>query len=178
MKKILALTLCFVLVLSFAACGKKNEEKKEDKIDLDYYIRLGKMPECEFTLGVKGSDIIKDKSEEEYMMQEGFAHVLIAIDNVNYYYDKGDETETVNLIASFNGAFGFKQGEQKSVIIDKLAKSDLNAKEEPLSEDETYFFPVSGNFTGVKYTYGDNTACFVFNAAGTLAACSLYTNAN
>ena len=172
MKKILCLILALSTVLCFASCGKKETEKKEEteKIDLEYYVKMGKIPECDYVLGTEASEIASNEDAEQ---SEGFRYICTAYNNVNYYYEKESESEKITYIVSYNGAFGFTIGATNTQITTTLAKSDLNAKEEPLEEDETFFIPVNGSFTGIKYTYGEYTLCFVFNG-GILCAATIY----
>lgn len=173
MKKIVCLLMCLCLVFSFAACGKdgKKEEKKEEKgetVDLEYYVRLGKIPECDYVIGAAVDDIIE---QEGAYAEPGEERYQVTYNNVYYYYQH--DVRTVEYIVSFNGAYGFSIGTTNSQLKAELAKGDMNAKEEPLSEEEPFFIPAPGNFTGIKYTYGDHTTCFVFNN-GVLCACTMY----
>ena len=46
MKKLFSLVLVFVIVFSFTACGKKDTSSDINSVDIEYYAKLGQIPEC------------------------------------------------------------------------------------------------------------------------------------
>lgn len=173
MKKLICFSLALILVFSFCGCGGKKG-KSEDVIDLEYYINLGQMPEAKFSLGAKADDVLASAPKtEEGIASEMGERTAIDIDNIRYYYTTAKKDKGIDYIVSFNGGYGFSQGDVKSEIQKTLSKADLNAKSEPLNEKELFFFPVSGDFDGIKYSFGENTACFVFDN-DQLCAVALY----
>ncbi len=179
MKKTLCFLVVFALLLSFCAC--KNDKKSatdEDVVDLEYYINLGQMPESKFPLSANADEVINSAGEDEGEKVEPYQtgkRTAINIDQMRYYFDTDKKAEGINYIVSFDGGYGFKQGEPKSELQKTLSKRDLNAKPEVLSQEETFFFVVSGEFEGIKYSFGENTACFIFDN-DQLCAVALYKN--
>lgn len=189
MKKALCLVLCLLFVFTLCACGSKDK-KGEDTVDIEYFVKNGKIPECEYALGVSANEITEKldgasntaQSDEEanfdeplYTTMEKGNRTGIITDTISYFYDTKDKNKTVNYIVSYSGACGFNQGDMKQSITDTLKKGDLNAKPETLSAEETFFFPVTGEFEGIKYSFGENTLCFIFDS-DQLCACALYKN--
>ena len=182
MKKIICLLLAVCTALMFAACGKPSaKDDNSDTVDLEYYIKLGKMPESKYDLGASFEDIkaAADEEAEEPLTLSAPDRTGINYQNFNYYYDDIDSEKKISYIVSFAGAYGYTQGTLSEKIKSDLSKRDLNAKEEALTEDETFFIPIKGEFTGIKYTFSDssmdgvNTVCFVFEN-GALCAAALY----
>ena len=71
MKKIIAFSLCLIMLLSFSACGEKND-KSQDKVDLEYYAKLGQIPEVPYKLGTDCEKLEKELSDayEEYLSDD------------------------------------------------------------------------------------------------------------
>ena len=165
MKRVFCALLAALLLISLTGCGKKA--KPPVTIDLEYFVRLGKIPECGLVLGASAAEFEREaqtflKADRLFLEKEG----------VLYCCDEGDETRTVKYIVSYNGAYGFPAGTEVSIITEELAKGDMRAPELPLEQKEL-FWADEGEYTGIKYTYGVNTACFVFSE-GKLYACAMY----
>lgn len=181
MKKITALLLCLAVALLFCGCSKSDKKENGDTVDLEYYVKLGRMPECEFSLGTGADEVLKkyeetmktEDGEELYSTYKQGNRTCISTEDLLFFYDTADKEKKINYIVSYGGAYGFEPNCILEQITNELKKGDLNAPETELSEEETFFFPVSGGFTGLKYSFGENTACFVIDN-NMLCACALY----
>lgn len=171
MKRIVCLMLAALMLICFAGCKDKKAEEKpvEETVDLEYFVRQGKIPECDFTVGAKGEEIA---GKQGAVINEGFRYICIAYNNTSYYYEKEAADDTVTCLVSFNGAYGFEMGTAVYEITSKLANGNMKAEPQKLTEDDTFFMPVQEDYDGIKYTYGDHTVCFVFRD-GALCACSM-----
>ena len=99
MKRILSLILCLTLVFVFAACGEKEKEKQQEKIgiDVEYYAKLGKIPEFKYKLGDNGETAAKEveKSLENSTdhhdgycnVYEGDKKTTVDVSGASFVYD-------------------------------------------------------------------------------------------
>ena len=178
MKRIVCFLLVFVLAFSFTACGKDKDNKKENAVDIEYYAKLGKIPECDVAIG-KDIEELKDELSKEaaddheafYDIQEGDKTVLIHDGKHNFYYVKGKEKDGISYIVSYEDAFGFEIGEISVTV--KEALGEIEFAEEKLSQDNAFFVFGAQNGSVIKCEIEKYTVMFVFDD-NALCATAIY----
>lgn len=176
-KRILSFLFALILAFTFTGCENK-EEKKGNSVDIEYYARLGKMPECDYSLGADAQtvkdEIAKASEQEEhivYEVVEGKNNVLINNGAFEYYYKKANESEGITYIVNRDVAYGFETG---TVILEvKEALADYDFTEEELTEENGFFMFSTENGSVLKYEFKENTVMFVFQD-NSLCATALY----
>jgi hypothetical protein len=182
MKKAICLILSLVCAFTLVGCGKDNDTKN-DKIDLAYYAKLGQMPEAKYTLGANPDQVIDEldgineqeeaehqadpndthgHDEEEFYLEvvEGEKNVLIDNGNICYYYTKANKDKGVSLIVSYGDAFGFSLG---TVILElKNSLPSVEFTEEELSDENAFFASYVLDGTVLKAEFENSTILFVF----------------
>lgn len=179
MKRIICLILSVLMLFSVTACGKEKKNNGS-KIDLEYYVKLGKIPESEYHIGAKAQEIKEklkaaaEKSEhghEVYDVIEGEENVLIDGGLYNYYYKKANENKGISYLISYDTAYGFNIG---SIIIEvREAFKDIKFKEEPLNDKNSFFLPGATEGTVLTTVISDYTLSFIF-IDNALCATALY----
>lgn len=179
MKKFLCILLSLLLLFSFTSCGDK-EKQSGSEIDLEYYVKLGQIPESEYQIG-SDPEVIKEKLKEYaenpehdhavYDVIEGENNVLIDGGLYNYYYKKANKSNGISYLISYDTAFGFEIGD---VIIEvKDAFDGIEFKEEPLTEENSFFLPASSEGLVLTTEISNHTVSFVF-VDNALCATALY----
>lgn len=180
MKKILSFLLAFVLILSFAGCGKEEKNKNENGIDIEYYANLGQMPELKYSLGEEvekvKSELSKaaesdESAETVYSLQEGENNVLIDNGEICYYYKKADPEKGIGYIVNYGTAYGFEIGTVTVEIKEALA--DYSFKEEALTDENAFFMFGTESGSVIECEFKGNTVLFVFEDSS-LCATALY----
>lgn len=185
MKKILSFLLVFALLFSLTACGKeKKVDKQDDGIDIEYYAKLGQIPEIEYTLG---SDIDKLKEDLSKLMEEdvegevvynileGAENYLIDNGKYSYLYKKANPEKGIGCIVDYDTAYGFELG---TVIIEvKEALAEYEYTEEALNDKNAFFMFGVDSGTVIECKFDDNTLAFVF-VDNALSATALYTGSD
>ncbi len=168
MKKLLVIFLSILFILTFTACNKRDASSGELSVDVEYYAKIGSMPECKYPLGTDIKTIKKDleehfndKTEDHavYNVVEGEETVLIDGGDFQYYYYKDNEENGISYIVNFEKAFGFDIGTVSVEIKDALKK--FKYTEEELNDDNSFFVLGGGSGKVVKYEFADNTVSFV-----------------
>ncbi len=181
MKKIIALSLCLMIMFTFCAC-KKNE-KSSATIDIEYYANLGKMPEIEFSLG-SDPKTVKEKLEENYDKYlesekdnenhnhdhdstaitfneiEGKKNVLLNNGVTSYYYVKAKKDDGIAYIVNMDKSFDFEIG--TSIIDVKKALGDTKYNETEVTEENAFFATAVTDGTLLEIVSGDVVTLFVF----------------
>ena len=182
MKRLVCLLLCFIFVFSFTACGKDDKKENKNGIDIEYYAKLGQMPELNYPLG---TDVEKVKNElsaaaesEEgehsvYSVTEGENNVLIDNGEVCYYYKKANPEKGISYIVNYGKAYGFEIGTVSLEI--KEALKEFNPVEEPLTEENAFFMFGVESGSIIKCSFDENTVLFVFNE-NALCATAIYVS--
>ena len=185
MKKFIALFLCFVLALVFVGCSNKDKSDSKNKnahsVDVEYYAKIGKMPEHNYKLGSDAEKMKKDFEAEDqknaedsedghthsvYSLIEGDEHDILIYKNAKYYYGQDGK---VSMIVSLDDSYGFKVGDISKQIIDAVGET-----EEKKGDEETLFFlPMPETYTYAEYTFGENKVIFVFGE-NLLCATAIY----
>ncbi len=182
MKKFLCSVLCIVLCFCFAACGKKAD-KGGNTVDLQYYAKLGQMPEAKYSLGENPDTIIADfnkvleqeeaehqddpnhshgHEEQEFFFEvvEGEKNILLDNGNICYYYNKTNKDKGISYIVNYDTAFGFPIG---TIVLElKKALPDIEFTEEELTEENAFFASYVLNGTVLKAELEGSTIIFVF----------------
>lgn len=182
MNRLLSLFVCLCLLFSFTGCGDKKKSNSNN-IDLEYYAKLGQMPEAEYTLGTDVDKVIKeltakfddyqnshgddpdhshDHNQADFMFEviEGENNILIDNGTVNYYYNKKNKDNGISYIVNFDTAFDLEIGTVSSEVRKYL--SDYDLKEEPLTDDNAFFVSYLTNGTVLKTEIEDVAILFVF----------------
>ena len=182
MKKVLCLVLAVCLVFCFTACGK-DSGGKSNKVDLEYYAKLGQMPEAEYCLG-ENPDTVREglegllkqeeaehkedpnhshgHDEQEFYFEyvEGEKNILLDNGNICYYYNKANKAKGISYIVNYDTAFGFPIG---TVILEvQEALSQTKLTEEALTEDNAFFASYVIDGTVLKAEFEEATVIFVF----------------
>ena len=93
MRKIASILLSAVILFSFAACGKEKTESSTPSVDLEYYAKLGSIPDCPYKLG-QNIDELKSTLETDekeaveaggdYVYQVTEGELSVQINNGSY----------------------------------------------------------------------------------------------
>ena len=173
MKKVLALLVCVCIVLLLSGCADKGEEKQiKHTIDVEYYAKLGQIPEQSYHLGDDAKEMTAEldnlESQREEEEPDGEEHHLydivktddysiISYNNAKYYYKKDGK---ISAIVSLDTAYDFQMGDLSSRI--KEALSEFEAVEKAGDRDTVFFLPASDSYTCLEYTFGENKVIFTF----------------
>ena len=183
MKKLFCIVLCLILCFSLSACGKKDNNKNSDAADLEYYARVGRMPEVEYMLGTDVDKVknelskrleeenkkhkedpnhAHDHDEDEFFFEiyEGDKNVLLDNGHISYYYTKANKDKGISYIVNYDTAFGFPLGTVISEI--KAAYPEFEFIEIPLNSDSAFFADYVMNGTVLATPFDGNTITFVF----------------
>ena len=182
MKKVLCILLSICLLMSFTACSKKEESSSKSNLDLEYYAKLGKIPECDYVLGEdveKVRDELSDFAESEEGAETLFDEVegdevsYITNGNYNFYYKNEKEDEGISYIVSYGKAYEFETGEL--ILNVKEALSGTKYTEEDINDENAFFLfvPIEGSV--IKCEFEKNTVMFVFEN-NALCATAIYSN--
>ena len=177
MKRSIALVL--VLMLMFGLCGCKDGKKSSGNgIDIEYYAKLGQIPENDITLGTSPEDLKTaldkraaeaEKKDEDYGYNEieGDQNVLIEEGPYDYYYKKTDAKAGIGYIVSYVDAFGFEVGDIISEVEKNL--SDYEITKENANEINAFFYfgdyskaqiiSIKFDKNSVMFLFEDNALC-------------------
>lgn len=190
MKKIFGLALCLCLIFSFVGCKKNEEEKPVNAgVDLEYYSKYGKIPECEYVLGqsveeIKGifeSKIDEEHSEDEethdhdgfyYALMENDDYISLHTGNTEYIYKEENEEKGISCIVTYADAYETAHGTVISKVAEAFSAFEVERKD---TVSEGIFFMAGGEFSLLKYSFEKNNIVFVF-ADNALCATAVYDN--
>ncbi len=181
MKKLTALLLCLVFVLSLGGCKSKPEESQNNEsgsaYNLSEILKSGKIPDTKYALFTAvdtiktenhyGEEIVGEQVHDHsdgngLFVEEGNRSVKMSLDADCYYYEKGEEDKGISSIVAFNDVLGLLIGTSTSNDV-RIAFNDVTFEERELSNMQVYFFPYE--VTGAKaltFTEGDRKIDFVF----------------
>ena len=172
MKRILSLILCVALIFTFAACGEKGENKDKQKIgvDVEYYAKLGKIPEFEYKLGDNGEDAAKaiakslesstDHHDGYCNVYEGDKKTTVDVSGASFVYD--NKTKKIEKIICFNTAYEFALD---TVVIEvQKAMSSYGFEQEPraITSDEASLLFATSDSTVLEYKFEGANVAFAF----------------
>ncbi len=179
MKKALCLLLSVIFIFSLTACNNGSKFDK-DSVDIEYFAKLGQMPECEYSLGASVAEVkdqlsaAAEEDEEKYFyVDEGENTVLLDNGTYNFYYLKNKESDGISYIVNYATAYGFEIG---TVILEvENALADFDYTKEQISNENAFFLlgPAEGNV--IKLEFEENTIMFVFQN-NALCATAIYLN--
>ena len=168
MKKIIAIFCIFLLSFSVTACNKDDTSSNTSTVDVEYYAKLGSMPECEYKLGNDIETVKKDLEalyndetldHAVYDVVEGEETVLVDGGDFQYYYYKDKADKGVSYIVNFEKAFGFDIGTVSVEI--KNALKNFKYTEEDFNDDNSFFVLGADSGKVLKYQFSSNTVSFV-----------------
>lgn len=170
MKRILILLLCLVLCFSFAACGEKDNKKEKIGVDVEYFAKLGKIPELDFSLGDNGETVYKaiEKSLENSTdhhdgycnVYEGDDKTTVDISGATFIYD--NKTKKIETIISFNKSYEFNLGTVSLEIQKALSSYGFDSDTRQLTPDELSLFAASNDSNALEYKFENNYVVFAF----------------
>lgn len=185
MKKLICLMLTAVFIFSLAACKKDNTESDSNSVDLEYYAKLGRIPECDYTIGESVEKVKSELSalnekyqgENEFMysVEEGNKTVEINNGTFLYYYTKENEANGISYIVCLGKAYGFEPGTVSIEVTDAL--SEYKYTEETANDDNAFFLFDYTNCSVFKYEFENYAVSFVFQD-NALCATAIYDSAN
>ena len=176
-KRVISLFLCAVLCLCFAGCNKKTEKEESKKavIDLEYYAKLGQMPETEHALGSDTEALTEalenaaaaHESEEERDHSAPLCETIdygdytsIYTGNIEYCYLNDKQESGISCIISYTDAYKFASG---TIITEvKNGLTAFECKEYDTTGDEVFFLPGNGPCTVLKYSFEKCDIAFIF----------------
>ena len=172
MKRILSLLLCLTLVLSFAACGKDKSEKQEKiGIDVQYYAKLGKIPEFKYALGDNGESAVKafekelenstDHHDGYCNVYEGDTKTTVDVSGATFIYD--NKTKKIEKIICFNKSYEFALDTVTIEIKKAMASYGFEAETRSLTDQELSLFFATSDSTALEYEFDNNTVVFAFS---------------
>lgn len=190
MKRFLSFLLIFTMIFIFTACNNNNSSSPV--VDLEYYAKLGKIPEVDYTLG---EDINKIKSDFEkienqeqpedskddhvhefyYSITETEVGTCIDDGRTQYYFSDGQEEKGVAFMVTYDTAFGFNNGTVSVDVTDAL--KGLEYTELSSYDDLDFFIGWLSNVSAIKYTFKNRVVLFIFEDNG-LCATAIYDTDN
>jgi len=181
MKKIIALILCVLLSLTLYGCKKTTDnEVKEHSVDVEYYAKIGNIPEHKYQLGADATEMEnKFKAEDEannsedsdthnhsvYSLMEADDYSFLSYGNANYYFKK---EKKIGCIVSLDTSYGFQIGALTVEV--KEALNEFSAEEKQGNSDVLFFLPSAESYTYLEYTFGENNVIFAFQNSSLCAA--------
>ena len=184
MKKLFCGLLALCVIFAFAGCGKAKTSSGDEEMDFEYFLKLGKIPECSYALGADVSIVKAGLStasaknpDSVFEMTEGERSVRLMTNEFTYYYEKAKEAKGLSYIIGFGTSFGLSVGTISIEVEEKLATTKL--KKVSATADDAFFMPTADDYSVLKYTQadGDNVILFVFVENG-LCAVAVYDSSN
>ncbi|MBR5817950.1 MAG: hypothetical protein IKY62_04830 [Clostridia bacterium] len=174
MKRILSLILSLALLFTFAACGNKEEEAKKQQekigIDVEYYAKLGKIPEFKYKLGDNGETAAKEveKSLEDSTdhhdgycnVYEGDKKTTVDVSGASFEYD--NKTKKIERIICFNTSYEFKLDTLVIEIQKAMTSYGHNADPRAITEDEASLLFTTSDSTMLEYKFEGVNVAFAF----------------
>lgn len=192
MKKLLALSLCFMILFSFAAC-KEDEKKANDEIDLQYYVNLGQIPELEYKIGAD-CDEVNQKLSDEYekylssdphstedddhyaediyfnVLEKG-GYVFLDQGTKGYYYKQSEKDKGISCLITYGDAFGIEMGTFIYDLKQKIQSIEFSEKE--ITVGDLFYADYMSEGTVLTAEFDNITVQFLFED-GSLYCTALY----
>lgn len=172
MKRILSLILCLTLVFVFAACGEKKKEKQQEKIgiDVEYYAKLGKIPEFKYKLGDNGETAAKevekslenstDRHDGYCNVYEGDKKTTVDVSGASFVYD--NKTKKIERIICFNTSYEFTLDTVVIEVQKAMSSYGHNADPRDITEDEASLLFATLDSTILEYKFEGVNVTFAF----------------
>lgn len=173
MKRLTAFFICTVLVLTLCACREdKDGSGQSHTVDVEYYAKIGQIPEHKYHLGSDAKemqsafDAEDDKNSEEsedghthsvYSIIEDDGYTVLSYEGANYCYK---EDGKISAVVSLDSAYDFQLGDLISEI--KSALSKFECEEKAGNAEDIFFLPNPTGYTCLEYKFGANKVLFVF----------------
>ncbi|MBR3299936.1 MAG: hypothetical protein IKI68_00455 [Clostridia bacterium] len=174
MKKLICLTVCMLLIFSFAGCKEEKPEESHPTlqteasgVDIEKYVKSGKIPEVEFSLGddvdtVKSAIAEKD-TEGLFQVIEGDDYTIITTpDEVNLVYETEKKEEGIKYIVSLGTSYGFANDVDPNTVSLVMKEKGYKASLKTIPEKLTGFFPGSEGLDCLNYEISGYSLNFVF----------------
>lgn len=178
MKRVLPIILSVVLMLTFVACKSDKNTADLQGEDVEYYANLGKIPECEYTLGSSAEDLIKSleeknntESQNENPDEQGDGYYqeiksgdynMIMTASFSYFYKKDSKNKGITHIVSYGKSYGYDIGTISIEIKKEMSARGFETSERDLTDDEKAFILGSSDCSCLEYGFKGNTVLFVF----------------
>lgn len=175
MKRVTAVVLCLAVCVLFTGCGKKGPDSTVGSTAVAKYIENGSIPECKFSLGADRDEVLSGVKEAlnetgyvgeegedmpEYTEYETESYYVISTEEFNYYF--GLDDGKLKCIAAFGDSYGFSHGAVITEVRDSMEKNGHTASEGTVLPQDAFFLYGNAERTKLEYTFGSNTAMFVF----------------
>ena len=192
MKKLLALSLCFMILFSFAAC-KEDEKKANDEIDLQYYVNLGQIPELEYKIGADCDEVNQKLSDEyeKYLSSaphstedddhyaediyfnvlEKDGYVFLDQGTKGYYYKQSEKDKGISCLITYGDAFGIEMGTFIYDLKQKMQSIEFSEKE--ITVGDLFYADYMSEGTVLTAEFDNITVQFLFED-GSLYCTALY----
>ncbi len=181
MRKIIALTLCLVFVLSLCGCKGNTEQPQGGETSGTYslteILKDGKIPGTKYALFtspelIKRENHYGEKIEGEQLhdhsdgnglfVDEGNRSVKMSLNADCYYYEKDEADKGISSIAVFNDVLGLFIGISTSNDV-KMMFKDTAFEERDLTNEQVYYIPYEVNGAkALTFSEGDRKIDFVF----------------
>ena len=168
MKRIISLSLCFVLLLFAAAC-KDKEKKSEHGVDIAYFADMGAMYESEFKISDKVP--LDKEGGDQYFFTKAGSRSYFSNGEFAYYYDEREKEPEIEAIAAFSNCMGFEAGDISIEVTDALDGQEIEYITRQPQDGEIFFLPAAENrevleCKGLKrrliFVFEDNALCAAF----------------
>ena len=174
MKRVLPIILSLVLMFTFVSCKTDKNTADLQGVDVEYYANLGKIPECEYTLGSSAEDLIENLKQKQnnaensenpdeegdgyYQEMKSGDYNMIMTASFSYFYKKDGITH----IVSYDKSYGYDIGTISIEIKKEMSARGFETAERDLTDDEKPFILGSSDCSCLEYRFKDNTVLFVF----------------
>ncbi|MCQ2450346.1 MAG: hypothetical protein MJ132_09220 [Clostridia bacterium] len=179
MKKLFSVILAFVLVLSFAACGKTQPKDTPEEVTQTAFVDRSafeqnvideKIPEMQFALGQDAAQMIAALQEEPQEIEDDedsdgpytllekadYKVVSAGVFRQHEYYYRADGK--VSCIAASDTAFGLENG----TFINEIELALDAASAEKRTAVKTPWLPSGVQCDCLTYTFGERSVSFLF----------------
>ncbi len=198
MKKLLAFLLCFVLMFSFTAC-KGGSKKSNDEIDIEYYAKLGQIPEMKYKLGFDCEKAATELQTEydEYLSGGGHdnadhdhdhytediyferkeenGYIVLDQGNKGFYCKASDGDNKIDALYTFDNAFGIETGSLAYDVKNKMASIEFVESE--ITDGSLFYADYLTEGTVLSAEFDDVTVQFAFQDSGLVCTAVFKTSA-
>lgn len=184
MKRIICVLLSALIAVSLCGCKKENASS-DIEVDIEYYVKLGRIPECDYLIGTDAEEI-KEYYETLQASQQAMGEEITPFDVIEgdttvmldcgtnaYYYRKAAADSGISYIVSYDAAFGLETGTLITQV--KQNVSGLDFSESAVTREKA-FFMLSDDGTALTAVSGEFTVMLIF-VNDALCATALYRTA-